>query len=466
MEGINHGDKPPIIAEIPLFQRKRTDDLFASFENKYKKKPLFLARASGRVNLIGEHIDYCGYSVLPMAIEQDILMAVATNTNTELHLSNANSKFSDFVTDMTSFTIDQSRPEWHNYILCGIKGILERAGMVDTPQGMSIMVDGNVPKSAGLSSSSALVCCAGLATKHAHSLAFTKTELADICMRCEHYIGTQGGGMDQSICFLAKAGTAKHIEFNPIRAHDVSLPEGVVFVVANSCVELQKASTSHFNIRVVECRLASQILAKSKGLEWRKMRRLADVEKALGVSLSDMEEMVDQVLHPEPYTKDEVCGILSLSTDELNSESLSQNTLHVQSFKLHNRAMHVFSEANRVLKFKALCNDSSVKDPAQLLGNLMNDSHASCRDLYECSCPELDELVEICKKAGALGSRLTGAGWAGCTVSMVPNDTLQAFLKQVEDEFYAKDPNRRSKVAESLFATQPGQGAVIYQIHV
>nr|XP_054754648.1 N-acetylgalactosamine kinase-like [Lytechinus pictus] len=93
MEGINHGDKPPIIAEIPLFQRKRTDDLFASFENKYKKKPLFLARASGRVNLIGEHIDYCGYSVLPMAIEQDILMAVATNTNTELHLSNANSKF-------------------------------------------------------------------------------------------------------------------------------------------------------------------------------------------------------------------------------------------------------------------------------------------------------------------------------------------------------------------------------------
>lgn len=457
-------DQPPVLCETPQSQKKRIDDLCASFETKYKKKPLFVARASGRVNLIGEHIDYCGYSVLPMAIEQDIIMAVATNDNTELHLSNINLKFNDFVTSVTSFSIVQSKPEWHNYILCGIRGIIERSGMTDAPQGMSIMVDGNIPNSAGLSSSSALVCCAGLATMQANGLAFSKTELADICMRCEHYIGTQGGGMDQSICFLAKAGTAKHIEFNPIRAHDVSLPEGVTFVVANSCVELQKASTSHFNIRVVECRLASQILAKSKGLEWRKMRRLADVEKALGVSLSDMEELVGQLLHPKSYTKEEVCGILGVSQDELNSESLSPNTLHVQYFKLHNRAKHVFSEANRVLKFKALCKDSSTVNTAQLLGDLMNDSHASCRDLYECSCPELDELVEVCKRAGALGSRLTGAGWAGCTVSMVPTDALQAFLKQVEDEFYAKDPNRRSKVTESLFATQPGRGAVIYQL--
>lgn len=456
-------DHPSILqlSRIPVSQKDRFDSISKSFEEKYHTKPAFFGRASGRVNLIGEHVDYCGYSVLPMAIDQDVVMAVGTNEDQRLNLGNTKSIFKDFTTDMTSFTIDQSVPDWHNYVLCGIRGVGERAGIAAL-KGMNIVVDGIVPKSAGLSSSSALVCCAGLSTMHANGLSMSKTELADICMRCERYIGTQGGGMDQAISFLAKAGMAQHIEFNPIRAHDVSLPGGVAFVIANSCVELQKASTSHFNIRVVECRLATQVIAKAKGLEWRKMRRLVDVEAALGVSLSDMEEIVSGVLHPEPYSKAEVCGILGVTEEELDKESLSSNTLHIQSFKLHDRAKHVFSEANRVLKFKALC-DAGNQATAQLLGNLMNESHSSCRYLYECSCPELDELVEICRKAGALGSRLTGAGWAGCTVSMVPTDIVPAFLKQVEEEFYARDPQRRSRVAESLFATQPGMGAVIYQ---
>ncbi|XP_072166830.1 N-acetylgalactosamine kinase-like [Diadema setosum] len=460
MEASDHC--PPIVCQVPSSQVERFRNLSKQYEAKYQSAPSLFARASGRVNLIGEHIDYCGYSVLPMAIDQDIVMAVGVNKDGQLCLSNTNPSFADFSTDVTSFDIDQSKPQWHNYVLCGVRGVTERASIA-APTGLNAVVDGCVPKSAGLSSSSALVCCAGLATMHANNLSLPKTELADICMRCEHYIGTQGGGMDQSICFLAKAGTAKHIEFNPIRAEDVHLPEGVAFVIANSCVEMQKAATSHYNIRVVECRLATRVLAKAKGLDWRTMKRLVDVQKALNLSLSDMEALVSSVLHTDPYSKEEVCSVLGVTEEELARDSLSANTLHVQSFKLHDRAMHVFSEANRVLKFKALCGQPDAgADTAASLGRLMDESHASCRDLYQCSCPELDELTQVCKKAGALGSRLTGAGWAGCTVSMVPADAVPAFLQQVEEEFYGKTAERKARVKESLFATQPGQGAVIY----
>lgn len=267
--------------------------------------------------------------------------------------------------------------------------------------------------------------------------------------------------MDQAISFMANKGTAKLIEFNPLRTTDVELPDDVAFVVSNSCVEANKAAASHFNTRVVECRLAAQVLAKSKGLKWQDYKRLANVQNDLGLTLEDAVSLVKEVLHPEPYTKDEVCGILGVTADELAGTSLSANTLTVTSFKLHDRATHVFSEANRVMQFKKICDKKPV-DASEALGNLMNDSHASCRDLYQCSCGDLDRLVDICCQAGALGSRLTGAGWGGCAVSMVPTSQVESFVEKVKDQYYAKKEGLLDKVTVSLFATSPGGGATIY----
>ncbi|XP_061825318.1 N-acetylgalactosamine kinase [Nerophis lumbriciformis] len=451
---------PPIL-KTSLIDNKRLQNLKSAFALKYGAHPLFYACAPGRVNLIGEHIDYCGYSVLPMAIEQNILAAVSLNNSRTIQLANTDTLYKDFTVSCSEdIVIDRDNPKWYYYFLCGVKGIQEKFGITDLP-GMSCLVDGNIPPSSGLSSSSALVCCAGLVTMKTNQKSLSKVALAELCAKCERYIGTEGGGMDQSISFLAEKGTAKLIEFEPLRATDVQLPDGAVFVISNSCVGMNKAASSHFNIRVVECRIATKMLAHAKGLNLSRFLKLAQVQMELKASLEDMLSLVDEVLHPEPYSRKEICEVLDLTSEQFSKELLSANTQHVEHFKLHQRAKHVYGEAARVLRFKSAC-DSGPAESIQLLGDLMNQSHASCRDLYECSCPELDHLVDICLKSGAVGSRLTGAGWGGCAVSMVPSDKVQSFQQAVREAYYLHDSRRAAVEKQSLFVSKPGGGAAIY----
>ncbi|KAM3870697.1 N-acetylgalactosamine kinase [Diretmus argenteus] len=440
---------------------ERLQNLKNTFVKKYGGSPLFYACAPGRVNLIGEHIDYCGYSVLPMAIEQNILAAVSVNDSGTIHLANTNPLYKDFTVPCTEdIGIDRDNPQWHYYFLCGVKGIQESCG-IGCLSGMSCVVEGTIPPSSGLSSSSALVCCAGLVTMEANQKSLSKVQLAEICAKCERYIGTEGGGMDQSISFLAEGGTAKLIEFQPLRATDVKLPDEAVFVISNCCVEMNKAASSHFNIRVVECRIATKMLAKARGLEWSGLLKLAQVQTELKASLEEMLRLVDEALHPEPYSREEICTALGITSEQLCTDLLSANTQHVTHFKLHQRAKHVYGEAARVLQFKSVC-DSEPAESIQLLGDLMNQSHASCRDLYECSCPELDQLVDICLKSGAVGSRLTGAGWGGCAVSMVPSGKVEVFLRAVRQTYYSLDPRRTAMEKQSLFVSKPSGGAAIF----
>lgn len=451
---------PPKRATV-ISANNRLQALKSAFEKKYEDSPQFYACAPGRVNLIGEHIDYCGYSVLPMAIEQNILAAVSVNKSATIQLANINPLYKDYsVSCSEDIVIDRDNPKWYYYFLCGVKGIQENFGITNLA-GMSCVIDGTVPPSSGLSSSSALVCCAGLVTMEANERSLSKVALAEICAKCERYIGTEGGGMDQSISFLAESGKAKLIEFQPLRATDVKLPAGAVFVISNCCVEMNKAASSHFNIRVVECRIATKMLAQARGLAYSRLVKLAQVQSELEASLDEMEALVEEVLHPEPYNREEICKALGITTEQFCSELLSANTQHVTHFKLYQRAKHVYSEARRVLQFKHVCN-SEPADSLKLLGDLMNQSHFSCRDLYECSCPELDQLVELCLKSGAVGSRLTGAGWGGCAVSMVPIEKVDGFLKAVREGYFMNDPRRAAMEKQSLFVTKSGGGAAIF----
>ncbi|KAM4553325.1 N-acetylgalactosamine kinase [Fundulus diaphanus] len=450
----------PSKLKIEITSNERLKNLKSHFEAKFGESPLFYARAPGRVNLIGEHIDYCGYSVLPMAIEQSILAAVSVNNSGTIQMANTNPQYQDFkVSCSEEIVIDRENPKWYYYFLCGVKGIQEKFGIARLA-GMSCVVDGTVPPSSGLSSSSALVCCSGLLTMEANQKSLSKVALAEICAKSECYIGTEGGGMDQSISFLAEEGTAKLIEFQPLKATDVKLPHGAVFVISNCCMEMNKAASSHYNIRVVECRIATKMLAQARGLDPSGLLKLCQVQTALKASLEDMLVLVDEVLHPEPYSREEICKVLGITSEKLCAELLSANTQHVTHFKLHQRAKHVYGEAARVMRFKSVC-DAGPAESIKLLGELMNQSHASCRDLYECSCPELDQLVDICLKSGAVGSRLTGAGWGGCAVSMVPSGKAESFLQAVRDAYYTPDPRRAAMEKQSLFVTKPGGGAAV-----
>ena len=461
--------------------KQRYERLVAAFEARHGRKPEFLARAPGRVNIIGEHIDYSGYAVLPMAVEQDVAMACGRNEKRLLNLSNTQEGYLQFSLS-TRESASVRGHEWYNYFLCGYKGIVDDLG-VPEPVGVDVVVDGNVPPSAGLSSSSALVCSAALSTAQANGIEMpTKQELAELCAKCERYIGTEGGGMDQAISFLGERNKAMLIEFNPIRPAEVHLPSDTTFVISNTLVQANKVAFDSFNVRVVECRLAAMAIAKSRDLNWKNTRRLIQLQTALNLSLDQMSEIVSSCLHEAPYTREEICSLLEIQEEELKAEYLNNMTQELKSFQLYKRALHVFGEASRVYKFRDIANgprDTSKTDPssdttvnseastdkarAVKLGELMSESHASCSGLYECSCKELDQLVSVCKSSGALGARLTGAGWGGCTVSLVCSADLESFMAGVRAGFY-KEGIAEDALSCALFATSPGPGAALCEL--
>ncbi|XP_076248977.1 N-acetylgalactosamine kinase [Calliopsis andreniformis] len=446
----------------------RLNTLAAHFTSKYDVKPSFFVRVPGRVNLIGEHIDYCGYAVFPMAIEQDILVAVALSKDDDIRLTNLDPKYKDFrcsFKDVSACIKDVgSGPEWYEYFLCGVKGGLEVIPKECVPSGILAAVWGNIPPNSGLSSSSALVSSAVLLTVYANQHQLSKRELATISANAERYIGTQGGGMDQAIAFLGKAGSAMLIEFNPLRGTDVTLPETAVFVIAHSQACHNKASTADFNLRVAECRLAAKIIAKKRNKDWEHVQRLIDVQKCLGLSLDEMVSVVTTELHEDPYTLDEISETLDTTNERLREISSLSSFDGSQKFKLKKRALHVYQEAGRVVAFRRINEEKGIMEEEKLrqLGSLMSGSHESLCKLYECSHPSVDALVDKAMTCGALGARLTGAGWGGCIVAITTKDKVFQFVEALKKDLDRDGIKDGFKLNDLVFPTEPNQGAAIY----
>ncbi|CAM6084485.1 unnamed protein product [Calypogeia fissa] len=471
----------------------RYKNLREKFLEIYEHEPELYARAPGRVNLIGEHIDYEGYSVLPMALLHDTIVAIRKAEPSEkapkLRVSNVQSeKYQEccFAAD-PSQEVNRANHVWANYFLCGYKGVFEhlhsKGLTIGTPVGLDILVEGNVPVGAGVSSSAAIVVSSAIAVMAAFGLKFSKQEVSEFACACERHIGTQSGGMDQAISVMAEKGVAKLIDFDPIRASDVVLPSKGAFVIANSLTVSSKAVTAatNYNNRVVECRLAAMVLAVKLGMplhEVPAVRTLSNVE-GLCVAYADAHGgsspvlAVEEYLHEEPYTADELEGILKQSLHSIMAKSPSSLAVlaAAKTFKLLQRAKHVFTEAQRVYKFREAVLSSADDDTKlQQLGNLMDESHASCSKLYECSCPELEELVKVCRNSGAIGARLTGAGWGGCVVALVEESSVPGFISSLKDEFYQSRIDKQLIKAEDLgtyvFASKPSGGAAILKIQV
>ncbi|KAG6394779.1 hypothetical protein SASPL_145369 [Salvia splendens] len=207
-----------------------------------------------------------------------------------------------------------------------------------------------------------------------------------------------------------------------------------------------------------------------------KVKTLSDVE-GLCVSFAGTRGSSDPVLAIKEYLKEEPYSAEDI--EEIISEKLvvvfatSPSSLDVlraaKHFKLHQRAAHVYSEAKRVYAFKdTVSSNLSEEDILKKLGDLMNDSHYSCSVLYECSCPELEELVKISRDNGALGARLTGAGWGGCAVALVKENIVPQFILNLKEQYFQsridKEVIKKTDLGLYIFASKPSSGAAIIEL--
>ncbi|TGZ84175.1 Galactokinase [Ascodesmis nigricans] len=478
-------------------QQQRWEHLLCKFSETYGHAATFISRSPGRVNIIGEHIDYSLFSVLPMAVEADLLLACRiTPDSSSITISNVlGDKFPQrtFVVPAKGdgdLEIDATKLEWSNYFKSGYRGTLEflrRNGLpaADKPPGMQILVDGNVPSGGGLSSSAAFCVASALAAMVSMGVdSVDKKELVTLAIVAERYVGVNAGGMDQSASVLGEEGSACYISFDPeLDAEPVAFPKTKpepVFLIANTYKTVEKHVTApvNYNLRVVECTLAAQVLAKKLGVG--KLRKDAgplgsslkglidaystDKEKSLVEKYTEMLKIVEKELDTA-YTREQLSEILQVSVNDLIKQYMTKFPVRAETFNLKSRALHVFGEAARVVKFmEILKSGDNSSDVLQCLGALMNESQQSCKELFNCSCEELDELCRLARGSGSYGSRLTGAGWGGCSVHLVPEDKAEEVKAVLLKEYYGKLELSDLELEEAIVVTKPGSGSVLFKV--
>jgi galactokinase len=350
-----------------------TANLARAFAVQHGGEPRFIAEAPGRVNLIGEHTDYNDGFVLPVAIDRTVAVAIAPREDNRVRAQSVDHDQRD------DFSLDTARRHpmggWRNYV----RGVLWALLDSQLPlRGVDLSISGDVPQGAGLSSSAALEMALAGAICAASGIELPRRDMALLCQRAEHmYAGVQCGIMDQFAAALGREDCALFIDCQSLETEHVPLPENVAIVVIHSKVPRELAATP-YNRRREEC---------------------AEAASALGL--------------------DSLRG-----ADESRIESLPDN--------LRGRARHVVTENARVLAAKSARRDGNC----ETLGRLFAESHASVRDGFEASTPEIDLLVELANAApGAIGARLTGGGFGGCTVNLVEAAQAQRFGESVVVEY-------------------------------
>lgn len=362
-------------------------------------------RAPGRVNLLGEHTDYNQGFVFPMAIDAGIQIAGELNGTGRVNLYSLNYAAKE------SFLLEEITPSksntWVNYIK-GVVWQFQKLGL--QPQGADLVIQGNVPQGAGLSSSAALEVAAALLLDALHGWGLGAVDLVKLAQKAENeFVGVACGIMDQFASMLGQKDHALFLDCRSLEYEAVPLPlekQGYAVAVVNSGVRRGLAG-SEYNTRRQQCEEAVQRL----------QNELPGVESLRDVSLVDL-SLVNQL--PDPLAR---------------------------------RARHVVMENARVQQGVTALKAGELEE----FGRLLTASHKSLRDNYEVSCTELDLLVELALEVpGVLGSRMTGAGFGGCTIALVPQTSLPAFEKTVSEEY-----QRRTGIQPEIFVFRPAPGARI-----
>lgn len=494
-----------------LEQGVRWNKLLEKFQSLYGRPADFVARSPGRVNIIGEHIDYSLYSCLPMGITPDVIIAVSTEldgassgdgSTYKLKLANLDDQrfpTREFDVKHGEVEIDATQHEWTNYFKAGLRGALQllkkKHGADFKPKSMQVLMDGTVPAGGGLSSSAAFVSASALAVMIANGEKnVDKKDLTEVAIVSERAVGVNSGGMDQSASVFSERGSALLVNFFPsLSARPVFFPKTspeLVFVIAQSFVTSNKQVTGpiHYNLRVVECSMAAAVLnaklvpgtelpkdAGPLGVSLRGFHSnyFKDTKKSQAEQVAELIELTKSTLTKEEgYTVEEVASAMGTTVDDIKARFMSSFPVRGEYFKLRQRALHVFTEAARVTDFLTLLEDKSQHTTSgdaaaynQKLGDLMNQTQDSCRELYECSCPEIDEICKIARDAGSYGSRLTGAGWGGCSVHLVPADKVENVKKAFHDKYYSKRNLNKTDLEGAIVVSRPMNGSAVLQLN-
>ncbi|HEY3282899.1 MAG TPA: galactokinase [Armatimonadota bacterium] len=452
---------------------RRTAESFA-FEQAYGRPPEFLVMSPGRVNLLGEHTDYNGLPVLPMALDRGIRVLGCPCEGPLVRLRHLDAAYPPREFTASAQIPPDEAGDWCNYAKAAVQGLVEAGLVSEKPSGMNLLVWGDLPPAAGLSSSSALVVAVALAFLEANRRAVPRLELAELLAGAERYVGTQGGGMDQAICLLGEAGSALMIDFYPLRATPVPMPDQCAVVISHSLVRAPKTEEAllSYNRRPTECRIAAAMLAR----ELRRAGDAANGSPRLGDLLEAQPLLLDvasELFGDGRWGVQQIAAHLGLHEDEVGSGFLTARDGRVQpepeeGFHLLPRVRHVVTEARRV---RSAYGALSVGDVAEF-GAAMDASHRSCAEDYGISTPELDALAVLAREAGALGSRLTGAGFGGCVVSLVPRDQAAEVMDRLWEGYYhGYLPQCRPELAPNdgarpslLFTAEPSQGASVERL--
>jgi N-acetylgalactosamine kinase len=423
-------------------------------------------RAPGRVNLIGEHTDYNGLPVLPMTTQHCIRISFAPREDNLVRLRNIDPAF-PLVEFKNKWPLPASPTgSWENYCKAAIDA-LNQHFRISTYQGMDLLVSGSIPMSAGLSSSSALVVASALAYLHVIGrkldVDITRVELANVLAEGEQFVGTRGGGMDQAIILLGRPDHACKIDFFPLRIETVPLLPDHTFVVCNSLIKAEKTGEAlHlYNAGPKLCRLITALVEKYAQREFGeevKIERIGDLWYGhLCLTDGEVNDLMNQVFCSEYTSLQQASLDLGLTQEQIRRRYIDDLPEPARGFRLKARVRHQMTEYLRVEKAR----DALLAGDAAALGNLMNESHESCAKDYEVSCPELDMLVQIARESGAIGARLTGAGFGGCTVSLVPSAKVDRFVLQVRQRYYETYLKRGAAdiPADAIFAAQATAGA-------
>jgi len=345
-------------------------------------EPHSIYRAPGRVNLIGEHTDYNEGFVMPAALAFYTFVAVGPRSDDKLYVQSID--FNECRQFDLSSVMPGSTGHWSDYVR-GVAGVM-RARNIPLP-GANLVIKGNVPIGAGLSSSAAIEVSTAFALLGVAGTTLNRLDIACLCQRAEHdFAGTKCGIMDQFISCCGEANHALLLDCRSLHFESLAVPESVRIVICNTMVRHELAA-GEYNRRRADCETGVQLLRQS----------LLQIRTLRDVSLAQLEEYG---------------GILPET--------------------VRHRCHHVISENERALRAAAALKQSDLEE----FGKLMAESHASLREDYEVSCLELDLLVELALKCrGVYGARMTGGGFGGCTVNLVDKSFVNEFESTVSQGY-------------------------------
>ena len=364
------------------------EQLKSAYEAAYQKPATDIFFSPGRVNLIGEHTDYNGGFVFPCALSFGTYLLLATNTEKKINFRSLNVE-AVYSLELTQLTEPLPDKAWANYPLGVLAQFVKRGVAIE--QGYDILFWGNVPAGAGLSSSAAMEVVTAFAFNELLGTGYDRTELAKIGQKAEHeFAGVMCGIMDQFASAQGKQDHAIYLNCDTLAFDLVPVKlEGIKVVVSNTHSP-HHLDSGAYNDRVRQCQLAVQQISAV-----RPIKNLAELSQA------DFEQVEHAI------------------TDAV----------------AHRRARHVVGEVQRTKDAVEALQQGNI----ELFGKLMTQSHISLRDDYEVTGLQLDSLAEAAWKVeGVLGSRMTGGGFGGCTVSLVRDEAIPTFIEQVGAEYTEK----------------------------